>query len=107
MQSLVAGKFGRIASWIFIAAATALGSFGIFLGRFLRFNSWDVVVNPTRLYHGVGTWTAGSVYNPASIAFPLLFAAFLFIAYLMLYALTHLSPAQPATIPAGSRTSEA
>jgi uncharacterized membrane protein len=106
MQSIVAGIYGRIASWVFTAAAIGLGSFGIFLGRFLRFNSWDVVVNPTKLYRDVGTWTTHSGYQPASLAFPLLFATFLFIAYLMLYALTHLSPAHPAAIPAGRRTSE-
>ncbi len=94
MQSVVAGMFGRIASWIFIVAATGLGGFGIYLGRFMRFNSWDIVFKPTRLYHDVGTWTTNSVYYPASMAFPALFAAFLFIAYVMLYALTHLSPAQ-------------
>jgi uncharacterized membrane protein len=99
MQSIVAKMYGRVVGWIFTAAATGLASFGIFLGRFLRFNSWDVVVNPTKLYRGVGAWTSQSVYYPATIAFPFLFAAFLFIAYLMLYALTHLSPAPQFVSP--------
>ena len=57
MQSIVARMFGRIAGWIFITAATGLGGFGIYLGRFFRFNSWDVFVKPTVLYHRLGTWT--------------------------------------------------
>src|SRR5437868_10012889 len=52
MQSVVTRMIGRAASWLFIAAVTALGSFGIYLGRFLRFNSWDIVFKPVDLYHG-------------------------------------------------------
>jgi len=101
MQSIVSRLFGRIASWGFIALATSLGSFGIYLGRFLRFNSWDVFSKPVQLYRGIGSWTANSVYSPSSIAFSLMFAAFLFMAYLMLYALTQLSPStQRASPPA-------
>jgi uncharacterized membrane protein len=103
MQSIVTRMFGRIAGWIFIAAATGLGGFGIYLGRFLRFNSWDVVVQPAKLYHGLETWTANSAFSPASVAFPVLFAAFLFIAYLMLYALTHLSPAPQLISPPAAK----
>ena len=103
MQTIVTRMFGRTAGWIFTAAATGLGSFGIYLGRFLRFNSWDVLTQPGKLYHGVGTWTSNFAHYPASIAFPLLFAAFLFIAYLMLYALTHLSPAPQLISPPAAK----
>jgi uncharacterized membrane protein len=99
MQSVVAQMFGRLASWLFILAATVLGSLGIYLGRFLRFNSWDVFVKPTKVYQEIGAWTDGVGSSPPSVAFLLLFAAFLLIAYLMLYALTHLSPAQAGALP--------
>jgi uncharacterized membrane protein len=95
MQSIVVRMYGRIVGWIFIAVAAGLGGVGIYLGRFLRFNSWDVFVNPTQVYRGLGAWTANHAYYPSSIAFPVLFGAFLFVAYVMLYALTHLSPGVP------------
>jgi uncharacterized membrane protein len=95
MQSVVTRMFGRLASWGFIAAIAGVSSFGIYLGRFLRFNSWDVVVQPVALYRGIGSWAADSLVSPVSFVFPILFAAFLFTSYVMLYALTHLQPVHP------------
>jgi uncharacterized membrane protein len=93
MQSVVTRILGRAASWLFIAAVAGLSGFGIYLGRFLRFNSWDVLLNPVDLYHGIGTWAADPLANSSSFVFPVLFATFLFITYVMLYGLTHLQPA--------------
>jgi len=95
MQSVVRAMFGQLAGWIFIAATAGLSGIGIYLGRFMRFNSWDVLVQPVKLYHGIGTWMAEPLANPKSLGFPVMFATFLFIAYVMLYALTHLKHAQP------------
>jgi uncharacterized membrane protein len=92
MQSVVDDMLGRAASWLFIAGVAALTGFGICLGRFLRFNSWDVLFKPRQLYHGIGNLVADPLANPTSLAFAALFAAFLFVTYLMLYALTHLRP---------------
>lgn len=99
MQAVVSRMLGRLASWCFIAGVAGLSSFGIYLGRFLRFNSWDVVFQPVKLAHGVGHWVADPMAHPTSYAFPALFATFLFITYLMLYALTHLQHAPPLTVP--------
>jgi uncharacterized membrane protein len=93
MQSAVRRMAGALASWVFIATVAALSSLGICLGRFLRLNSWDVI-RPWKMFNRVGEWIDGPSTYPGSVAFPLLLAAFLFTAYLMLYALTHLSPPQ-------------
>jgi uncharacterized membrane protein len=95
MQNVVARRAGRPASWLFIAIVTALSGVGVSLGRFLRFNSWDVVFQPLALCRSVASW----VSEPRSLGFPLLFGTFLFLAYVMLYALTHLQQAMPATVP--------
>lgn len=106
MQGVITRLWGRAGSWLFVAAVAALSGFGIYLGRFLRFNSWDVVFKPFALGRGIGRWAADPLAHPNSYAFPVLFATFLFIAYLMLYALTHLQPAQfaPATQNEPART---
>ena len=94
MQSLVARMFGQLASWLFIAAIAGLSGIGIYLGRFLRFNSWDVLFKPMKLYHGVGD-LVGAPLDPKTFVFPAMFAAFLFVTYVMLYALTHLKHTAP------------
>jgi len=103
MQGLVKRMLGGPASWLFIAGVAGLSGFGVWLGRFLRFNSWDVLCRPVELCSGLGFWVANPRGHRASLAFPALFGTFLFITYLMLYALTHLRHAQPAALPAESR----
>ncbi len=103
MQSVVKRMYGARASWCFVVAVSALSGFGIYVGRFLRFNSWDVLVKPLELSRGVGKWAADPLANSHTYAFPALFATFLFITYLMLYALTHLR--QPHVPDAGSQES--
>lgn len=101
MQSVVARMFGRAASWLFVALAAGLCSFGVYLGRFLRFNSWDLFLKPRRLYHGVDTWMDRTPLNHTSVAFLVLFATFIFVTYVMLYALTHLPRAEEMQSPLG------
>jgi hypothetical protein len=49
-------------------------------------------------YRGIGQWAADPFNHPTSYAFPALFATFLFITYLMLYALTHLQEVKPMNV---------
>ncbi len=90
MQSIVAQRFGRVMSWLFVALATGLCSVGIYLGRFLRFNSWDVILRPGKIYHGLDAWAGSPMINTASAGFLVIFFLFFFIAYVMLFALTRL-----------------
>ena len=99
MQGVVTRLWGRAGSWLFVAAVAGLSGFGIYVGRFLRFNSWDVLFKPFALGRGIGRWAADPFAHPNSYAFPVLFATFLFLSYLILYALTHLQPAQFAPTP--------
>lgn len=93
MHAVVTRMMGRAAGWLFVALAAGLCSFGIYLGRFLRFNSWDVVAKPAKLYQGISAVATGQHAHQGHFAFLALFATFLFIAYVMLYALTHLPTA--------------
>jgi len=55
MQSAVRRIAGEWLSWLFIAAVAVLSSFGICLGRFLRLNSWDIIV-PWKIFHPTNHW---------------------------------------------------
>ncbi|MDB6020526.1 MAG: rane protein [Pedosphaera sp.] len=94
MQLVVVERFGRVAGWIFILAVAWLTGFGVYLGRFLRWNSWDVVMHPLGLTHAIGHVAIHPLADPTSVIFPTLFATFLFLGYLMLYALTHMHPGE-------------
>lgn len=50
VQGIVARSFGTISGWIFALVSLVLSGFAIYLGRFLRWNSWDVLVTPTRVF---------------------------------------------------------
>lgn len=49
MQEIVERRWGFFTGWLFVVVAAVLSSFGIYVGRFLRWNSWDVFVNPFHL----------------------------------------------------------
>ena len=85
MQTVVRQWRGVAAGWIFAAVAIALGSVGIYLGRFLRLNSWDAVEHPSllpRIAHAVARDPFS--YSEA-IAVTLLFTLALGFAYFLLY----------------------
>jgi uncharacterized membrane protein len=49
MQTVVDERAGRLAGWLFVVVTVGLAGYGIYLGRFLRWNSWDVFTNPLHL----------------------------------------------------------
>lgn len=62
MQRLVTARLGRIVGWLFTLATLALSSLGIYLGRFLRWNSWDIVIDS----RGLAGDIRGRLINPTA-----------------------------------------
>ena len=54
IEKLLVFKFNRHLVEFIVFAILFLGSFGVYLGRFLRWNSWDIVSNPLGLLSSVG-----------------------------------------------------
>lgn len=50
VQGIVARTFGAVSGWIFALVSLVLSGFAIYLGRFLRWNSWDVLFTPTLVF---------------------------------------------------------
>ena len=89
MQELVRRWKGRNWSWHFVIAMLALSSFAIYLGRFQRWNSWDIIARPLGLMNDV-VRSADFAHSPESLVFSATFFAFSLLSYLTLFALTHL-----------------
>lgn len=47
VQVVVARRFGPLAGWALAWGALALSGIGVYLGRFQRWNSWEVLTEPT------------------------------------------------------------
>lgn len=49
VQRFLESRFKPFFTWSIMVGAIWLGGFGVFMGRFQRWNSWDIVTHPFRL----------------------------------------------------------
>ncbi|KIL34441.1 hypothetical protein SD71_20120 [Cohnella kolymensis] len=70
-----------VLGWLFVLSVAFLGGFGIYLGRVIRLNSWDIL-NPLRLAAGILEGI-----SLRSAVFTVLFGTLILIVYLSLYML--------------------
>lgn len=66
VQGIVAHRFTPIVGWIFALVSLVLSGFAMYLGRFLRWNSWDVLFTPTLVLN-----IAGGLMHPFEHVRPL------------------------------------
>lgn len=72
---------GVLAGWFTAVVVIVLSGYGIYLGRFVRLNSWDII-QPVRFARQV----ADTIHSTTAL-FVALFSGFLFIAYIACYML--------------------
>jgi uncharacterized membrane protein len=98
MHEIVIRTFGKVTGWLFVLAVSALSSLGIYLGRFLRWNSWDLLQEPQEVIRD----SLSLLLDPSrsTIGFTFLFTAFFLFVYLTLYAFGHvLQEQKEVTVP--------
>ncbi len=86
MQDIVTRAFGRIYGWLFTIIVTALSSVGIFLGRFYRWNSWDILGDPMPIANDIWGWLRHPFANLRVYGFTLLFTILFLFVYLAIHA---------------------
>lgn len=78
-------KYSEQKSRRLIAAICFLSSFGVYLGRILRFNSWDILSHPIDLFTSI----FNSILNPETHQFTFIFGTFIIIIYSITYLLSN------------------
>jgi uncharacterized membrane protein len=89
MQALVRRAKGAAASWVFVVGVLLLGSFGVYLGRFPRYNSWDVFTRPLSLFSDIWERISNPIAHSQMYVFSILLALLLLSMYLMMVAVVH------------------
>jgi uncharacterized membrane protein len=83
MHDLVRQRFGEIAGWAFVTMVSLLTGFGIYLGRFERWNSWDLLTRPHRIFFRA-VWNLTNPYlNDRTLGVTLMFGAIVLACYVM------------------------
>ncbi len=82
------GIWGRLLSWGFVGLALSVSALGIYLGRFGRFNSWDIFFHPRSVLHDIAQPLMNPLNNLQFVGFVLMFTALLFVFYLMFLSFT-------------------
>lgn len=88
MHDLVRRSVGAASGWLFAAVVAILSGFGVYLGRFERWNSWDLLTQP----HAIFAQIAGGLMNPFDHARPigvtLMFGTMMLAGYVMFVSMT-------------------
>jgi len=82
VQALVAQRYGQARGWAMATGTILLSGVGIYIGRFVRLNSWDPLVRPLRF--GKLVWDAiarGSATSPRTLGVTIMFSAMLMVFY--------------------------
>jgi uncharacterized membrane protein len=88
MHEIVKREFGRVAGWAFVLIVSVASGAGIYIGRFVRWNSWTIFQDP----FGTATTLLDQAVDPSlrSIGFIGLYTLFFAFTYITLYAFGHL-----------------
>ena len=69
--------------WISVLSVGLLfiGSFGIYVGRYLRWNSWDIITEPFKLLYDIGDKIINPFHNPRAWGMTIFMGLFLNMIY--------------------------
>ena len=86
VQAVIEQKHGKKAGWAVAVGALLLSGLGIYLGRCLHWNSWDIFTRPMQILKTVAGQFVNPGLQPHPLAVTLIFGVGLLIGYLVLRA---------------------
>jgi uncharacterized membrane protein len=82
IHRLLRKSYNAVTTWLLVIGILFLSSFGIYLGRFIRWNTWDIMMDPGGLVQSI--WSSSLNFM---LAFTMMFGMFLILIYLAFYSL--------------------
>lgn len=84
VQAVISRRFSIRLGWVLAGAALFLSGFGIYLGRFLRWNSWDVLTKPVKITFDTARWLSNPQPLAEATGMTLIYGTTLLLGYIAL-----------------------
>lgn len=84
VEAVLRERFGTFSALAFSVCTLAVCGFGIYLGRFMRWNTWDIVSSPRALFADIAQRFANPMSHPRTWAVTVLYGAGLVVGYVVL-----------------------
>lgn len=94
MHMLIRARRGRVAGWVLVGTTLGMAGLGVFMGRFLRLNSWEVFQHPGMVVDAVKAAFDQPIQGVRPLGFSLHFSAILFVVYYTFLSLRLAEPTQ-------------
>jgi uncharacterized membrane protein len=82
MQMLVRTVVSSVISWLFVISVISLSGLGVYVGRFLRWNSWDLLFHPEAVLSDLLMRFTNPLQYAGTFGVSIMFALFLLVCYL-------------------------
>lgn len=82
MQRIVYSYIGNIGGWLFAFLIIGSSGYGVYIGRFLRWNSWDILREPLKIFSDSLTPITNPLQSKDKIVFITMYTALYLVTYL-------------------------
>lgn len=86
VQAVAAERLGRLAGWAVAGVALTSSGLGVYLGRYERWNSWEVITEPGKILGGLASALVDPLAYPRPLALTASFAIACGAGYALFYA---------------------
>jgi uncharacterized membrane protein len=81
VENMLTPGWGRHFSFMMVSTVMWLSAWGVYIGRFLRYNSWDIITNPFSLAGDIAEMVFHPVQNMYTWGMTILYAVFMTLLY--------------------------